>query len=398
MYDLKIFTDLIEPAAINQIYETISKPPFDGAKVRIMPDAHAGAGCVVGFTSTMNDKVIPSVIGVDIGCGMLTASLGKADIDYKALDDFIKNEIPSGSAVSDDCDGEKYVEKLFCKNGLRDLPRLYGSLGSLGGGNHFIEIDRDENDGKYLVIHSGSRNMGLQVAKIYGKKAVEDCKNAPQSEREQIIAELKAKGEVAAIPDALKMLTEKYGYRTKLTAEYCFLEGETMSAYMHDMRICQDFAVANRKKMCDKIMRFLKIGKFDYFETVHNFIDEKGIIRKGAVPAYKGQKLIIPMNMKDGCLICEGLGNPDWNFSAPHGAGRLYSRSDAKKIFTVEEFHNEMRGIFTTTANASTLDESPMAYKPMEEIVGRIGETVKILYTVKPVYNFKAADFFNEDK
>lgn len=397
MYDLKIFAELIEPTAVNQIYETVSKPPFVGAKVRIMPDAHAGIGSVVGFTSTLTDKVIPCVIGVDIGCGMLTASLGKTEVDFKALDDFIKSEIPSGNAVSDDCDGKEFVDKLLCKDRLRDLPRLYGSLGTLGGGNHFIEIDRGKNE-NYLVIHSGSRNLGLQVAKIYSKKAVDYCKNAPLEERERIISELKGKGEVAAIPDALKALTEKYKDRTKLPPEYCFLEGEGMSAYMHDMRICQDFSVRNRKKMCDKIMKFLKIGKFDYFETVHNFIDEEGIIRKGAVPAHKGQKLIIPMNMKDGCLICEGLGNPDWNFSAPHGAGRLYSRSEAKRKFTVEEFQTEMKGIFTTTANASTIDESPMAYKPTESIVNAIGDTVKILSVVRPVYNFKAADLSDGDK
>lgn len=393
MYDLKIFTDLIEPSAINQIYEMIAKPPFEGAKVRIMPDAHSGAGCVVGFTSTMTDKIVPNVIGVDIGCGMLTVNLGNIKIDYAALDDFIKNEIPAGSDYNEkDSDGKPFADKLLCKSQLRDICRVYGSLGTLGGGNHFIEVDKAKNGDKYLIIHSGSRNLGLQVAKIYTKKAVEECKNAPQKEREELIERLKSQGRVADIPNALKELTAKYAHRTKLTAEFCYLEGVSMQNYMHDMRICQDFAVANRKKMCDKIVKYLKITKFPAFETVHNFIDEKGIIRKGAVPAHKGQKLIIPMNMKDGCLICEGLGNEDWNCSAPHGAGRLYSRSAAKKLFTVAEFQAEMNGIFTTTANESTLDESPMAYKPTKDIINRIGDTVKIIDIVKPVYNFKAAE------
>lgn len=392
MHDLKIFTDLIEPSAVNQVYELISTPAFEGAKVRVMPDAHSGTGCVVGFTSTSGEKVVPGVIGGDIGCGMLTAMLGKVDIDYPALDDFIKSKIPAGSGYSKTSGGAKFTEKLICKNELRDLDRLYGSLGTLGGGNHFIEIDVDKAGNKYLIIHSGSRNLGLQVAKIYAKRAVSDCKNAALPERNAIITELTERGEPDKIPDALKKLTEKHAAKSKLRPEHCFLEGNALSAYMHDMRVCRQFAAENRRVICEKITKFLKIQKFDVFESIHNYVDDAGIIRKGAIAAHAGQKLIIPLNMRDGCLLCEGLGNADWNYSAPHGAGRLYGRGEAKRLFTAEEFAEKMKGVYTTTANASTIDESPMAYKPMEQITERIKDTVKIIDRIFPEYNFKAAD------
>lgn len=392
MHDLKIFTDLIEPSAVNQIYELISTPAFEGAKVRIMPDAHSGTGCVVGFTSTSSEKVVPGVIGGDIGCGMLTATLGKIDVDYPALDDFIKSKIPTGSGYSKTSGGAKFTEKLICKSELRDLERLYGSLGTLGGGNHFIEIDVDACGNKYLIIHSGSRNLGLQVAKIYSKKAVNDCKNAALPERNAIIADLTERGEPDKIPDALKKLTEKFAAKSKLRPEHCFLEGNELSAYMHDMRLCQRFAAENRRVICEKITKFLKVQKYEVFESIHNYIDDDGIIRKGAIAAHTGQKVIIPLNMRDGCLLCEGLGNADWNYSAPHGAGRLYGRGEAKRLFTVEEFTEKMKGVYTTTANASTIDESPMAYKPVEQITERVKDTVKIIDRIFPEYNFKAAD------
>lgn len=392
MYDLKIFTDIIEPSAVNQIYELISTPAFKNAKVRIMPDAHSGTGCVVGFTSTSAEKVVPGVIGGDIGCGMLTAKLGKIDIDYPLLDDFIKNKIPFGSDYFKRSGSTEFTEKLVCKKELKDLERLYGSLGTLGGGNHFIEIDVDKAGKKYLVIHSGSRNLGLQVAKIYSKKAINYCKNAALSERDALIKEYTERNEQDKIPDALKALTEKHAEKSKLRPEHCFLENAELAAYMHDMRICQAFAEKNRQIICQRITSFLGVYKFESFESVHNYIDDKGIIRKGAVAAHKGQKLIIPMNMRDGCLLCEGLGNADWNESAPHGAGRLYGRGEAKKLFTVEEYAEKMRGVYTTTANASTIDESPMAYKPIEQITERIKDTVKIIELLTPEYNFKAAD------
>lgn len=391
-YDLKIYADNIEPVALNQIYTLLAQPTFLGEKVRIMPDVHAGLGCVVGFTSTMKDKVIPNIIGVDIGCGMLCVELGKVDISFPALDDFIKGHIPSGSEVRREVLGTDLINALYCKKSLRNMDRLEGSLGTLGGGNHFIEVDVDDKGNYYLVIHTGSRNLGLQVANIYQKMAVESCKKVAESERVALIERLKKENRHHEIPDELKKLTDKYAYKSKIPADLCYLDGEEMEKYMHDMRICQEFAVRNRKKIADEIIAFLKIRKFSSFETVHNFIDDKGIIRKGAVPAHLGQKILIPMNMRDGCLVCIGKGNEDWNCSAPHGAGRICSRSEAKKLLSVEEFQNAMEGIYTTTATESTLDEAPQAYKPAQSIMNLISPTAEIIEVIKPVYNFKAAE------
>lgn len=391
-YDLKIYADNIEPVALNQIYTLLAQPTFLGEKVRIMPDVHAGLGCVVGFTSTMKDKVIPNIIGVDIGCGMLCVELGKVDISFPALDDFIKGHIPSGSEIRREVLGTDLINALYCKKSLRNMDRLEGSLGTLGGGNHFIEVDVDDKGNYYLVIHTGSRNLGLQVANIYQKMAVESCKKVAESERVALIERLKKENRHHEIPDELKKLTDKYAYKSKIPADLCYLDGEEMEKYMHDMRICQEFAVRNRKKIADEIIAFLKIRKFSSFETVHNFIDDKGIIRKGAVPAHLGQKILIPMNMRDGCLVCIGKGNEDWNCSAPHGAGRICSRSEAKKLLSVEEFQNAMEGIYTTTATESTLDEAPQAYKPAQSIMNLISPTAEIIEVIKPVYNFKAAE------
>lgn len=391
-YDLKIYADNIEPVALNQIYTLLAQPTFLGEKVRIMPDVHAGLGCVVGFTSTMKDKVIPNIIGVDIGCGMLCVELGKVDISFPALDDFIKGHIPSGSEVRREVLGTDLINALYCKKSLRNMDRLEGSLGTLGGGNHFIEVDVDDKGNYYLVIHTGSRNLGLQVANIYQKMAVESCKKVAESERVALIERLKKENRHHEIPDELKKLTDKYAYKSKIPAGLCYLDGEEMEKYMHDMRICQEFAVRNRKKIADEILAFLNIRKFSSFETVHNFIDDKGIIRKGAVPAHLGQKILIPMNMRDGCLVCIGKGNEDWNCSAPHGAGRICSRSEAKKLLSVEEFQNAMEGIYTTTANESTIDEAPQAYKPAQSIMNLISPTAEIIEVIKPVYNFKAAE------
>lgn len=391
-YDLKIYADNIEPVALNQIYTLLAQPTFLGEKVRIMPDVHAGLGCVVGFTSTMKDKVIPNIIGVDIGCGMLCVELGKVDISFPALDDFIKGHIPSGSEVRREVLGTDLINALYCKKSLRNMDRLEGSLGTLGGGNHFIEVDVDDKGNYYLVIHTGSRNLGLQVANIYQKMAVESCKKVAESERVALIERLKKENRHHEIPDELKKLTDKYAYKSKIPADLCYLDGEEMEKYMHDMRICQEFAVRNRKKIADEILAFLNIRKFSSFETVHNFIDDKGIIRKGAVPAHLGQKILIPMNMRDGCLVCIGKGNEDWNCSAPHGAGRICSRSEAKKLLSVEEFQNAMEGIYTTTANESTIDEAPQAYKPAQSIMNLISPTAEIIEVIKPVYNFKAAE------
>lgn len=388
--DLKIFTENIEPEAVNQVYTLIAQPPFDGQTVRIMPDVHYGAGCVVGFTGTLGDKIIPNVLGVDLGCGMLCAELGKIDIDYAALDGFIKAKIPTGSAYRNEYHAEDLIKKLICFKDLKNLDRLFGSLGTLGGGNHFIEIDEDDEGGKYLVIHSGSRNLGLQVAKYYQRLAVECCKNAAEKERALVIAALKSSPD--KIPEAIAEVNKKYAYRTKIPAELCYLDGKEMQDYMHDLRLCQQFAAMNRKMMCDALTKFLCVFKYTTFETVHNYIGEDNIIRKGSIPAHKGQRVLIPMNMRDGCLIAVGKGNPDWNESAPHGAGRILKRCEVKKLFSVEEFKESMRGIYSTTIGEGTLDESPFAYKPMEEIMELIAPTVDIERIIKPVYSFKAGE------
>ncbi len=392
MSDLKIFTQNVGAVALNQIYTLLAQSSISNQKVRIMPDVHTGAGCVVGFTATMGDKIIPNLIGVDIGCGMLTTKLKVNSVNLESLDLFVKSRIPSGNNFLKEVDGEDLIKSLHCYGELRNLDRLLGSLGTLGGGNHFIEIDKNESGELFLIIHSGSRNLGMQIAKIYQNLAVARCKTAPFEERESIIATLKEEGKVDQIPQALTQLTQKYAYKTKIPAEFCYLDGADMQAYLHDVSICQEFAKRNRKKIADRILGHLKEFKCEQFETVHNFIDENKIIRKGAVPAHLGQKILIPMNMRDGCLICEGLGNEDWNNSAPHGAGRLLSRSDAKKLITVEEYKSSMAGIYTTTADESTIDEAPMAYKPMQEIISLISPTVKILQIIKPIYNFKASE------
>lgn len=391
-YDLNIFTENVEAEAINQIYTLIAQPPFYGSKVRIMPDVHVGSGCVVGFTATLGDKIIPNVLGVDLGCGMLVAELGKADFSLAALDDFIKAKIPHGSGYRKDSGGEKLVKELYCYSELRELDRLYGSLGTLGGGNHFIEVDADGEGARYLVIHSGSRNLGLQVAKIYQKLAVQSCKFCAEEERNSTVAQLKAQGRQGEIPAAIEKISAKYADRTKIPAELCYLEGENMRRYLHDLKICQKFASENRKKMADDILKFLKIYKYSSFETVHNYLDDDNVLRKGSIAAHEGQRVIIPMNMSYGCLIARGKGNAEWNNSAPHGAGRALSRGEAKKLFTVSEFEQEMEGVYSTTVGEGTIDESPMAYKPPQEIIELIQPTVQIEKVIKPIYNFKSGE------
>ncbi len=393
MYDLKIHAITYNGATVNQIYTLASQPPFLGERIRIMPDTHVGVGAVIGFTSTMTSaKIIPNVIGVDIGCGMRIYDLGIREISYSDLDKFIKKYIPSGSAVRREHYAEDLIKSLKCFPELRDHDRIYGALGTLGGGNHFIEIDKSADGRLFLVIHTGSRNLGAQVAKIYQKMAIHSCKTAGDDEKDALISRLKAEGRVSEIDEALAIHTEKYAHKTKIPDNLCYLEGCEADAYLHDMRICQEFAKRNREKIGNEILKFLDIPRADFFESVHNFIGDDNIIRKGAIPAYKGQRVLIPLNMRDGCIVAEGLSNEDWNFSAPHGAGRLMSRGDAKKSISEQDYVREMSGIYTTTANSSTIDEAPMAYKPMDEIVELTRETVKIIEIIKPVYNFKAAE------
>lgn len=389
-YDLKVFTENIEPEAVNQIYELIRTAPFENAKVRIMPDVHYGKGCVVGFTSTTNDKIIPNVIGVDIGCGMLTVKLGKQKLDLAAIDDHIRSHIPAGSKVHKAYTEDKMIRQLRCFYKLDDLDKLYRSMGTLGGGNHFIEIDVDNEGEQYLVIHTGSRNLGQQVATYYQKLAIEMCKNAAQQQKQEAHDKLLSQGRISEIPDALQQISRQYADLTKIPAQQCHLWGTAKDDYLHDVGICQEFARKNRQYIADSILSFLHISHEESFDTIHNYIDDTGIVRKGAIAAHKGQKVIIPMNMRDGCLSAIGKGNQDWNCSAPHGAGRLFSRQTVQEYFTVEEFQQEMQGIYSTSICSATLDESPMAYKPMEEIVSLISPTVDVVKTIKPIYNFKA--------
>ena len=388
--DLIIYTENIDPEAVNQIYELIRLAPFDNAKVRIMPDVHYGKGCVVGFTSTTNDKLIPNVIGVDIGCGMLTVNLGKQPLDLPGIDRHIRANIPAGAKVHKDYTEDKLICKLRCFKHLDNLDKLYRSMGTLGGGNHFIEIDTDDTGEQYLVIHTGSRNLGQQVATHYQKLAIDLCKKAAEQKKSEVHAKLTRQGRTSDIPDAMKAISEEYYELTKIPNHQCYLWGSAMEDYLHDLRICQEFARQNRQQIAQSILDFLHISRAESFDTIHNYIDDDGIVRKGAIAAHAGQKVIIPMNMRDGCLIAIGKGNPDWNCSAPHGAGRLYSRQTAQEFFTVEEFEAQMQGIYTTSVSSATLDESPMAYKPMDEIVDLISPTVDIVNIIKPIYNFKA--------
>lgn len=398
----KVFTDNIEEAASQQIFTLCNQSFVDGCKIRIMPDVHAGTGCVIGFTADLGDKVVPSLVGVDQGCGMLVAELGKNHIDPKKLDDVIHERVPAGMAVREKPTlKENFLDNLTCKDSLHNVDWIIRSLGTLGGGNHFIELDEDSNDNQYLVIHTGSRNLGKQVAEHHKNVAISNLKgkNKKKEAIDTLIKQLKAEGRENEISQKLSELNFKF---PDIPNEFCYLDGKDREAYLSDMFICQKFATMNRLHIMNEILNGVslqeKIPEIHFFQTVHNYIDigdnrySDGIIRKGSVSAKKGEKLIIPLNMKDGSLICIGKGNPDWNCSAPHGAGRMYSRVAAKKVFSVDEFKKQMNGIYSTSVNEDTLGECPMAYKPAQEIIDAISPTVKIINHIKPVYNFKAGE------
>lgn len=397
MSDLKIFTDNIEPEALNQIHTLIKQPAFKNCKVRIMPDVHAGAGCVIGFTADLGDKVIPNIVGVDIGCGMLTIELGKIDIDFQFLDNIIRNKIPSGRNTHD----SRMVrlddlQKLYCYRELKDSKRLERSIGTLGGGNHFIEIDLDDEGNKYLVIHTGSRNLGKQVAEYYQKLAIEvmQGKDKLYAMQEQLIEAYKKQGRKKEIEKAIKELHRIFNPNPLgIPKELCYLTGKYRDQYLHDMEICQKYAVLNRNTIASIILDAMNWKSLGGFETIHNYIEiNSNIVRKGAISAKDGELLLIPINMRDGSIIGKGKGNSDWNCSAPHGAGRIMSRSKAKEMVSIDEFRQSMEGIYTTSVNQSTIDESPMVYKPIDEIVKNIEDTVEIVKIIKPIYNFKASE------
>lgn len=418
MKNLKIFTNNIEQEAINQIDSLLEQEPFKNCKVRIMPDVHAGKGCVIGFTADLGEKVIPNIVGVDIGCGMLCAELGKIDMDLKKIDKVINENIPAGRNIREQklIDYEP-IKQLYCLRELRETKKFNRGIGTLGGGNHFIELNEDEEGNKYLVIHTGSRNMGNQVANYYQNLAIDLCSGNEEmfKEKEEIIRTYKEQGRKQEIQKALKELEKKYkNNKPDLPNELCYLEGKYREMYLHDMEICQEYASLNRKYICasilDKLYKpnaytLVDTSEFDiekarkinvsisipFFETIHNYINfEDNIVRKGAIRANKGERVIIPINMRDGSIIAIGKGNEDWNNSAPHGAGRIMSRKKAKEMIKLEEFQESMKDVYTTSVVEETIDEAPFAYKPIQEIIDNIQDTVEIIKIIKPIYNFKA--------
>ena len=394
----KIFTDIIDEKAVEQIQTLCNQEFTKDAKIRIMPDAHAGVGCVIGFTANLGELVIPNIVGVDIGCGMLTVDLKDSQIDLEKLDQIIRKYIPSGTSVhSGRIMRFDKLQELYCYRELKDSKRIERSIGTLGGGNHFIEVDVDENNHSYLVIHTGSRNLGKQVAQYYQNLAYDLMagKDELLLKQEQLISDYKKQGRKDELQEAIKELRKNFiAKEVQLPKELCYLSGKYRDQYLHDMAICQEYATLNRQMIAKIILKQLldmSLEEFDYFETIHNYIDhDENIMRKGAVSAKLNEKILIPINMRDGSLICLGKGNEEWNQSAPHGAGRLYSRQKAKELFSLNEFEDQMQGIYSTSINQHTLDECPMAYKSMDDIVNNIGETATIIQVIKPIYNFKA--------
>lgn len=388
----KIFTELVDEASISQVMLLLNQEFAKDQKIRMMPDIHAGAGCTIGTTMTISDKIVPNLVGVDIGCGMLTVILGNIDIDCAKLDDIIHQYIPAGMEVRKN--PHPFVsminlDQLRCKQAI-NLDRAYLSIGTLGGGNHFCEIDIDSDENKYLVIHSGSRYLGKQIAEYYQDLAYSKLNRCTAYDIQTLVEKLKTEGKQKQINDEIKKL--KSVKRCSVPKELAYLEGSDFDDYIHDMTIAQKYAQFNREAIAETILSKMNWQDIGYFTTVHNYIDtEHMILRKGAVAAYKGQKLLIPINMLDGSLVCVGLGNNDWNCSAPHGAGRLLSRREAKDSISLKEYCQAMSHIYSTSVSIDTIDEAPMAYKPMSSILDNIGDTVEVIDFIKPIYNFKAS-------
>lgn len=395
MKDLKIFTDNIDEIALKQIDELLEQEAFKNSKVRIMPDVHAGKGCVIGFTGDLGDKVIPNIVGVDIGCGLYCANLGKIDIDYEKLDKFINENIPSGMNVNDRIIEDFDIKQLYCYDDLKHYSWIKKSVSSLGGGNHFIEIDKDEEDNKYLVIHTGSRNLGSQVAELYqdlADKIINHGYNDYLTKKQEVIKTYKELGKQKEIQSKLNELQKEFERdKNIIPKDLAYLEGKERDNYLHDMKLCQEFAVLNRHTIANTIAEYMNFNIEDSFESVHNYISfEDNIVRKGAISAKKGEKVIIPINMKDGCILGYGKGNDEWNNSAPHGAGRIMSRKQAREKISMDEYEKSMENIYTTSVNEFTIDEAPFVYKTLDEILNHIGDTVEVERVIKPVYNFKA--------
>ncbi|MBR6849519.1 MAG: RtcB family protein [Lachnospiraceae bacterium] len=389
------YATVVEEEAIEQVRRMCDYPFTEGAKIRIMPDVHAGKGCTIGTTMTVVDKAVPNVVGVDIGCGMYTVNLGKADIDLEKLDE-AAHYIPSGMNVWEGRQERFDLTALRCYRELKEMKWLERSLGTLGGGNHFIEIDRAADGTNYLVIHSGSRNLGKQVADLYQNLAINLSRGYGDylEQRDEIIRTYKEQGRRNEIQEALKQLHwQVYQSDTPIPEDLCYLSGKYLENYLHDVVICQRFARRNREKMAEILLERTGISGGEAFHTIHNYIDtDEMILRKGAIAAHAGEKVLIPINMRDGSVLAIGKGNPEWNYSAPHGAGRVMSRSKAKNTLSMEEYKEEMKGIYTTSVNEKTLDEAPMAYKSLNDIIDVIKESVEVIDVMKPIYNFKASD------
>ncbi len=389
------YARVVEEEAIEQIRRMCNYGFTEGSRIRIMPDVHAGKGCTIGTTMTVVDKAVPNIVGVDIGCGMYTVRLGKDPIDLEKLDE-AAHVIPSGMNVWEGRQERFDLTELVCYRELKDSKRLERSLGTLGGGNHFIEVDEAADGTKYLVIHSGSRNLGKQVAELYQRLAINLNRGYGDylEKRDEIIRTYKEQGRKHEIQDALKQLHwHVYESETSIPEDLCYLSGKYLDDYLHDVEICQRFARRNREKMAEIILERTGMTGSDAFHTIHNYIDtDEMILRKGAIAAHAGEKVLIPINMRDGSVLAVGKGNPGWNYSAPHGAGRLMSRRKAKENLSLEDYKKMMEGVYTTSVNEATLDESPMAYKSLEDIIDVIRESVDILDVMKPIYNFKASD------
>lgn len=387
------YTNELEESAREQIQAVCDRPEFVDCKIRIMPDVHAGKGCTIGTTMTIQDKIVPGMVGVDIGCGMETVELAEREIDFAKLDTLIREKIPYGREIRDiphPLNSEIDLTQLQCADQV-NLDRAVHSIGSLGGGNHFIEIDQAWDGRLFLVVHSGSRHLGTEVADYYQNEGRCALWGGAKHQIQETIAKLKAEGRFQEIQKTIMALKKEH--ELDIPKDLAYVEGKLFDNYIHDMKLTQQFAILNRKAMVDVILNGMGLTAVDIFTTIHNYIDTDAmILRKGSVSAKKGEKLLIPINMRDGSLICIGTGNEDWNYSAPHGAGRLMSRRAALNMLSMEEFQNEMKGIYTTCVVPDTLDESPMAYKSMEEIVSQIGPTAIIVERICPVYNFKASD------
>jgi len=380
----KVFTDRIENGAIAQLIELLNEPFTKDSKIRIMPDCHQGAGCVIGTTMTVTDKVVPNLVGVDLGCGVLAFNLKDAVIDLPKLDIFIRENIPYGFNVHEDEQRFDHIKELRCIAHINQS-RVLKSIGSLGGGNHYFECGVDDQGNTYLTIHSGSRYLGKQIAEYYQELAIKGLTDVGDQVK-QLVKKLKSENRQNEIEASIKKIMPP-----KINKALAYLEGQNLSDYLHDIKIAQEYAYQNRYAMGLAILKHLNITEIDCFDTVHNYIDtDTRILRKGAIRANNGDIVMIPINMRDGCLLARGKGNPDWNYSAPHGAGRLFSRGQAKRNITLEAFAESMTGIYSTSVRSDTIDESPFVYKPIAEIIENTKDTIEVISIIKPIYNFKA--------